>query len=73
LRWIKSQYFATSSQGTDAAAVNPDQSMLFNEMEVLVAIEAAKRARRQRTTKVRRMSAMHTGGRKAIPPRFPTS
>jgi hypothetical protein len=37
LRWMKAQYFGTSSQKTDAAAVNPDQAMLFNEAEVLAA------------------------------------
>jgi hypothetical protein len=52
LRWMKAQYFGTSSQKTDAAAVNPDQAMLFNEAEVLAAIEAAEQAHRQRTTKV---------------------
>jgi transposase len=71
LRWIKSQYFGTSSQKTDAAAVNPDQSMLFNEVEVLAAIEAAEEAQRQRTTKVEAHERQHTGGRKAIPAHFP--
>lgn len=71
LRWIKSQYFGTSSQKTDAAAVNPDQSMLFNEVEVLAAIEAAEEAQRQRTTKVEAHERAHTGGRKAIPEHFP--
>jgi transposase len=71
LRWIKSQYFGTSSQKTDAAAVNPDQSMLFNEVEVLAAIEAAEEAQRQRTTKVDAHERQHTGGRKAIPTHFP--
>ncbi len=71
LRWIKSQYFGTSSQKTDATAVNPDQSMLFNEVEVLAAIEAAEEAQRQRTTKVDAHERQHTGGRKAIPKHFP--
>jgi transposase len=71
LRWIKSQYFGTSSQKTDAAAVNPDQSMLFNEVEVLAAIEAAEEAQRQRTTNVEAHERQHTGGRKAIPAHFP--
>jgi len=52
LRWMKAQYFGTSSQTTDAAAANPDQAMLFNEAEVLAAIEAADQADRQRVTKV---------------------
>ena len=71
LRWMKAQYFGTSSQKTDAAAVNPDQAMLFNEAEVLAAIEAAEQAHRQRTTKVGAHERQHTGGRKAIPAHFP--
>lgn len=71
LRWIKSQYFGSSSQKTDAAAINPDQPMLFNEAEVLAAIEAAEQAQRQRSTKVEAHERQHTGGRKAIPKHFP--
>ena len=71
LRWMKAQYFGTSSQKTDAAAVNPDQALLFNEAEVLAAIEAAEQAERQRTTKVDAHERHHTGGRKAIPKHFP--
>src|SRR5262249_33737903 len=71
LRWMKAQYFGTSSQKTDAAAVNPDQAMLFNEAEVLAAIEAAEQAHRQRTTKVGAHERQHTGGRQAIPEHFP--
>jgi transposase len=71
LRWMKAQYFGTSSQKTDAAASNPDQAMLFNEAEVLAAIEAAEQAHRQRTTKVGAHERQHTGGRKAIPAHFP--
>ena len=71
LRWMKAQYFGTSSQKTDATAVNPDQAMLFNEAEVLAAIEAAEQAHRQRTTKVGEHERQHTGGRKAIPAHFP--
>jgi len=71
LRWMKAQYFGTSSQKTDAAAANPDQAMLFNEAEVLAAIEAADQADRQRVTKVGAHERQHTGGRKAIPAHFP--
>ena len=71
LRWMKAQYFGTSSQKTDAAAVNPDQAMLFNEAEILAAIEAAEQAERQSTTKVEAHERQHTGGRKAIPKHFP--
>ena len=71
LRWMKAQYFGTSSQKTDAAAANPDQAMLFNEAEVLAAIEAADQADRQRVMKVGAHERQHTGGRKAIPAHFP--
>ncbi len=57
----------------DAAEQNPDQQMLFNEAEVLAAIEAAEEAHRERTTKIgaheRKRSA--DAHRKAIPEHFP--
>ena len=53
LRWIKAQYFGSVSQKQDAATVNPDQPMLFNEAEVLTAIAAADEAHQQRTTPVK--------------------
>jgi transposase len=71
LRWIKSQYFGSVSQKQDAAAVNPDQPMLFNEAEVLTAIAAADEAHQQRATKIEAHERKHTGGRKAIPKHFP--
>lgn len=52
LRWMKAQYFGSSSHKTDAAAAYPDQAMLFNEAELLAAIEAAEQAQRQRATKI---------------------
>jgi Transposase C of IS166 homeodomain len=52
VRWLKAQYYGRSTQATDAAEQNPDQVMLFNEAEVLAAIEAADEAHRQRTTKI---------------------
>ena len=73
VRWLKAQYYGRSTQSTDAAEQNPDQQMLFNEAEVLAAIEAADEAHRQRTTKIdaheRKRSA--DSGRKAIPDHFP--
>jgi transposase len=45
--------------------------MLFNEVEVLVAIEAVEEAQRQRPTKVQAHEHPHTGGRKEIPKHFP--
>jgi transposase len=73
VRWLKAQYYGRSTQSSDAAEQNPDQKMLFNEAEVLAAIEAADEAHRQRTTKIdaheRKRSA--DSGRKAIPDHFP--
>lgn len=71
LNWIKSQYFGSVSQKQDAATVNPDQPMLFNEAEVLRAIAAAEEAHQQRATKIEAHERKHTGGRKAIPKHFP--
>ncbi len=73
VRWLKAQYYGRSTQATDAAEQNPDQAMLFNEAEVLAAIEAADEAHRERTTKIdaheRKRSA--DAHRKAIPEHFP--
>jgi hypothetical protein len=52
VRWLKAQYYGRSTQSSDAAEQNPDQQMLFNEAEVLAAIEAADEAHRERTTKI---------------------
>lgn len=71
LSWIKSQYFGSISQKQDAAVVDPNQPMLFNEAEVLAAIAAADEAHQQRTTQVKAHEKKHTGGRKAIPKHFP--
>ncbi len=73
VRWLKAQYYGRSAQSTDAAEENADQRMLFNEAEVLAAIEAADEAHRQRTTQIeaheRKRSA--DSGRKVIPEHFP--
>jgi len=73
VRWLKAQYYGRSTQSSDAAEQNPDQQMLFNEAEVLAAIEAADQAHHQRTTTVeaheRKRSA--DAHRKAIPEHFP--
>jgi transposase len=73
VRWLKAQYYGRSTQSTDAAEQNVDQQMLFNEAEVLAAIEAADEAHRQRSTTIeaheRKRSA--DSGRKAIPEHFP--
>ena len=52
VRWLKAQYYGRSTQSSDAAEQNPGQQMLFNEAEVLAAIEAADEAHRERTTKI---------------------
>ena len=73
VRWLKAQYYGRSTQSSDAAAENPDQRMLFNEAEVLAAIEAADEAHRERSTNIeaheRKRSA--DSHRKAIPDHFP--
>ncbi len=73
VRWLKAQYYGRSTQSTDAAEENADQRMLFNEAEVLAAIEAADEAHRERTTKIdaheRKRSA--DCGRRVIPEHFP--
>jgi transposase len=73
VRWLKAQYYGRSTQSTDAAEENPEQRLLFNEAEVLAAIEAADEAHRQRTTKIDAHERKRSGdsGRKAIPEHFP--
>jgi len=73
LRWLKAQYYGRSTQKSDTAEENPDQKMLFNEAEVLAAIEAADQAHRERTTKVEAHERKRSpdSGRKAIPEHFP--
>ena len=70
LRWWKAQVFGRNAQhhAPDAGA---DQQMLFNEAEVLTAIEAADAAHANRTTKIGAHERVHTGGRNAIPKEFP--
>lgn len=70
LRWLKDQIFGRSSQKS-SSEVSADQQMLFNEAEVLAAIEAAESAHANRTTKIEAHERKHTGGRKAIPESFP--
>jgi transposase len=70
LRWLKAQVFgrAAPHHSPDTAA---DQRMLFNEAEVLTAIEAADVAHANRKTTIAGYERQHTGGRKAIPEAFP--
>lgn len=70
VRWLKSQFFGRSSQ-QDLAEAHPDQRLLFNEAEVLAAIEAAEAAYGARKTKIEAHDRRHTGGRRPIPEHFP--
>jgi transposase len=74
VRFLKDQLYGRSSEKLPGQEVSPDQKMLFNEAEVLAAIEAAEAADAQRTTTVaahERQKRPHTGGREAIPPHLP--
>ena len=74
VRWLKGQLFGRSSEKISSEGVSPDQKMLFNEAEVLAAIEAAEAAEAQRTTEVaahERKARPHSGGREAIPAHLP--
>jgi len=50
VRWLKGQLYGRSSERLTDSGVSADQRMLFNEAEVLAAIEAADAAEEQRTT-----------------------
>jgi transposase len=70
VRFLKDYIYGRSSEKLPGAGVSPDQKMLFNEAEVLTAIEAAEAAEAQRTTAVAahdRQKRPHSGGREAIP------
>ena len=75
VRWLKGQLFVRSSERLTEPGISPDQQkMLFNEAEVLAAIEAAEAADEARTTAVaahERKARPHTGGREPIPPHLP--
>jgi transposase len=71
VRWYKEQFFGRSSQKSpvDMAA---EQKLLFNEAEVLAAIEAADAAHEARTARVEAHERRrHTGGREVIPAHLP--
>jgi len=73
LKWLKAQYYGRSTHKSEATAEHPDQRMLFNEAEVLAAIEAAEAAHAARTTKIDAHERKRSPdcGRKAIPEHFP--
>ena len=71
VRWFKEQFFGRSSQKS-GADLSAEQKMLFNEAEVLAAIEAAEAAHAARTSTIAAHERKaHTGGREAIPPHLP--
>jgi transposase len=74
VRFLKDYIYGRSSEKLPGAGVSPDQKMLFNEAEVLAAIEAAEAAEAQRATTVaahERQKRPHSGGREAIPAHLP--
>jgi transposase len=71
VRWFKEQFFGRSSQKS-SFEVSADQKMLFNEAEVLAAIEAADAAHAARSTRIpAHERKRHSGGREAIPEHLP--
>jgi transposase len=74
VRWLKGQLYGRSSERLGDSGVSADQKMLFNEAEVLAAIEAAEAAEEQRTTIIaahERKARPHSGGREPIPGHLP--
>ena len=71
VRWYKEQFFGRSSQKSPADMA-AEQKLLFNEAEVLAAIEAADAAHAARTTPIAAHERKrHSGGREAIPAQLP--
>ncbi len=74
VRWLKGQLYGRSSERLSDSGVSADQRMLFNEAEVLAAIEAAEALDEQRTTIIaahERKARPHSGGREPIPAHLP--
>jgi transposase len=70
VRWLKGQLYGRSSERLTDSGASAEQKMLFNEAEVLAAIEAAEVAEEQRTTIIaahERKARPHSGGREPIP------
>jgi len=71
VRWLKAQFFGRSSQKS-TSEISAEQKMLFNEAEVLAAIEAAEAAHAARTATIAAHERkVHSGGREAIPEHLP--
>ena len=74
LRWFKGQLYGRSSERLTDSGISAEQKMLFNEAEVLAAIEAAEAAEDERTTIIaahERKARPHSGGREPIPAHLP--
>lgn len=71
VRWYKEQFFGRSSQKSPLE-MSAEQKLLFNEAEVLAAIEAADAAQAARTSKIAAHERKaHSGGREKIPAHLP--
>src|SRR6185437_11991211 len=71
VRWYKEQFFGRSSQKSPAE-ISAEQKLLFNEAEVLAAIEAADAAEAAHTTRIAAHERKaHSGGREKIPEHLP--
>jgi transposase len=70
VRWLKSQLFGRSSEKS-APEVSAEQSMLFNEAEVLAAIAAAEEQESKAVVQIEGFERKKKPGRKAIPGHFP--
>lgn len=71
VRWYKEQFFGRSSQRSPAEMA-AEQKLLFNEAEVLAAIEAADAAHAARTSTIAAHERQrHSGGREVIPAHLP--
>jgi transposase len=71
VRWFKEQVFGRSSHKS-TAEICAEQKLLFNEAEVLAAIEAADAAHAARTTPIAAHERKaHSGGRERIPEHLP--
>jgi len=71
VRWYKEQFFGRSSQKSPAEMA-AEQKLLFNEAEVLAAIEVADAAHAARTSTVAAHERKrHSGGREVIPAHLP--
>ena len=70
VRWLKAQLFGRSSEKS-APQTCPDQSLLFNEAEVLAAIAAAESAEANKIVRIEAHERTKKPGRKAIPEQFP--